>query len=310
MSDVSVEGKDKTETESLKSNGGSNEAGIKTVATTLAAIEESLDTLNLSFNLEVLDVLENDRATPADIEALKENLGPTVPARLYGLANSAHYGRASSGRITKFTDVISRLGTDLSRSTAIFIAFLELCNGEDMKLVMAQNFATSKIAEAIALHLDVPIPKRNLAMLGGLFMEIGRIIILLYAYKEGIKFKEKFLLKFQAKIGALVIDKFGLPPELSVIIQHPYFTFEEKDSFATSAISDMAYRIVKDSFLKHGKLIVQSAMPDPEGILYQTTVGSEILTQFRTMGLGEYIKVIPSELTEIEQRLLEKGVAR
>jgi hypothetical protein len=267
-----------------------------------------LDTLNLSFNIDTLDVLQNDYATPADIEVLKEKLGPTVAARLYGLANSVYYGRVSSGYITKFRDVINRLGTDLTRSSAIFIAFLEMANSEDMTLVMARNFATSKIVQSIAPHLNISTSKKNLAMLGGFFMEIGRLVILLYAYKEGIKIEEEFYRKYQARIGVLVIDKFGLPPALKGIIQHPCFTFEGKDSLAPSAISDMAYRIVDESFREHGKLIVQSAMPDPEGILYQTTVGSEILNQFISMGLGRYVRVIPTELTEVEQRLLERSV--
>ena len=174
---------------------------------------------------------------------------------------------------------------------------------------MARSFATSKIVESITPHLIVPKSKSNLAKLGGLFMEIGKLIILLYAYKEGVKIKDKFYRKYHARIGVLVIDKFGLPPELKGIIQHSYFTFEGKESFSPSAITDMAYRIVEESFREHGKLIVQSVMPDPEGILYQTTVGSDILTQFITMGLGEYAQVIPTELTEVERRLLKKGAA-
>jgi hypothetical protein len=302
MSNSSIPGKNKFGVECLESNNGNNE-----VATTLAAIEKSLDTLNLSFNIDALDVLQNDYATPADIEVLKDSLGPTVLVRLYGLANSTYYGRASSGHITKFKDVINRLGTNLTRSCAIFASFLEMSYGEDMRLVMARSFATSKIVEAITPHLIVPTSKSNLAKLGGLFMEIGKLIILLYAYKENVKIKDEFYRKYHARIGVLVIDKFGLPPELKDIIQHSCFTFEGRESFAPSAISDMAYRIVEESFREHGKLVVQSVMPDPEGILYQTTVGSDILTQFISMGLGEYAQVIPTKFTEVEQRLLNKG---
>jgi hypothetical protein len=313
MSDDSVAGGDKIEGERLEPNSNGNgikEEGVKTVATTLADIEESLDALNLSFNLDALNILDDDYAKPREIEALREKLGTSVPVRLFGLANSAHYGRASSGKITRFTDVISRLGTDLTRYTAIFIAFLELSTSEDMKLVMARNFATSKMSQAIALHLDAPASKKNMAVFAGLFLEIGRLIILLFAYKEGIKFKDEFLDKYQARIGGLVIDKFGLPAELREIIQHPCFTFEGKDCFTSSAISDMAHSIVDASFRNHGKLLVQSAMPDPEGILYNSTIGLEIQTQFTAMGLGKYVRVISAEPTEAEQRLLDKGMRR
>jgi len=69
----------------------------------------------------------------------------------------------------------------------------------------------------------------------------------------------------------------------------------------------MAYRVVDESFYTNGKFIVRSAMPDPEGILYNSTAGSMILSQFQLMGLSKYVRVVPAELTEIEQRLIDKS---
>ena len=274
----------------------------------LQGIGQSLDELNLCFDLEELNVLENENASPKDIEALKENLGPTVPLRLFSLANSTHFGRISSGKITKFTDVVTRLGTDFTRATAIFIAFLELANTDHTKMVMARNFATSKLAELIAIQMKVSTSNKNAVILGGLFIEIGQLIMLLYAHNEDIEMKEDFLQKYRARVGVMTIEKLELPATLIEIVRHSYFTFVEKNSFAPSAITDMAYRIVRESFYKHDKLVIRSAMPDPEGILYNSTAGSEILMQFDLMGLGKFVQVVPAELTEIEQRLIDKSV--
>jgi len=48
-------------------------------------------------------------------------------------------------------------------------------------------------------------------------------------------------------------------------------------------------------------------LPDPEGIIYSSTIGATLAGQFQTMELGEYIKVIPGEYSEQEKRLLEQS---
>jgi hypothetical protein len=48
-------------------------------------------------------------------------------------------------------------------------------------------------------------------------------------------------------------------------------------------------------------------MPDPEGIIYSSTIGSSLAGQFQSMELGEYIKVVAGKYTAQEQRLLEQS---
>ena len=48
-------------------------------------------------------------------------------------------------------------------------------------------------------------------------------------------------------------------------------------------------------------------MPDPEGIIYTSTIGAILAGQFQTMDLGQYIKVIPGEYSEQEKHLLERS---
>jgi len=179
--------------------------------------------LNLSFDIEESKILDDEKARPRDIEALKENLEPTVPARLFSLANSVHFGRISSGKITRFTDVVTRLGTDFIQATAIFIAFLELASSERMKLVMARNFATSKLAELITNQIKISISNRNAVILGAFFIEIGKLIILLYADNEDIELDEDLIQKYHTRIGVMVIEKLELPTILKEIIHHSHF---------------------------------------------------------------------------------------
>src|SRR4030067_2786442 len=58
-----------------------------------------LDNIPLEFDFKGLDVLEDEKATPAKIEALKEKLGAMVSTRLFSIANSIYFGKLRSGNI-------------------------------------------------------------------------------------------------------------------------------------------------------------------------------------------------------------------
>ena len=266
-----------------------------------------LENIDLEFDFKVLDVLEDEKSTPAKIEALKEKLGPMVSSRLFGIANSVHYGKQRSGNITKFVDVVKHLGSDTTRTTAIFVALLSLANTDDIRIVFARNFATSKLAEQFATHLDFKGNDKSTVTLGGLFVEIGRAFMLLYAHKESYEYKVGFVDKYQAYVGVKVIEKFELPEALARIIDHSCFTFVKRNSLDVSAVVDMAHAIVNESFFRHGKLRIKSSMPDPEGLIYQSTVGSILKEQFNVMGIGSYIDVVEIEFTEVERRIIERG---
>ena len=268
---------------------------------------ECLENINLEFDFKVLDVLEDENATPAKIEVLKEQLGTLVSARLFSIANSVHYGKMRSGNITKFIDVVRHLGTDTTRTTAIFVALLSLANTEEMRTIFARNFATSRLAELFATQLGFKGNEKSTATLGGLFIEMGKVIMLLYADKESFCYVDGFIDKYQAYVGTKVIEKFELPQSLKSIIDHPCFTFVKKDSLDLTSVVDMAHAIVNESFAKYGKLRIKSPLPDPEGLVYQSTMGSLIKEQFNIMGIGGYLQVIEAEYTELEQRIIEKG---
>ena len=121
----------------------------------LAAIEQSLEDINLGFDYEVLNVLDDEEARPPHIEPLKNQLGTTISARLFSLANSVHYGKLRSGHITNFVDVVKHLGTETTKSTAIFIALMGLSDTAQTREVFARNYGTSQLADIIAGQLGM-----------------------------------------------------------------------------------------------------------------------------------------------------------
>lgn len=275
-------------------------------AALFAEIEQCLEDINLGFDYDTLNVLDDEEARPCQIETLKEHLGATISARLFGLANSVHYGKVRSGRITQFIDVVTHLGTETTRSMALFIAMMGLSDTRETREIFARNFATSQLADVIAGQLGVRGNVKSRAVLGGLFMEIGKIIILLHGEKTGIEFEPGFVERHHRYIGAKVVDKFALPEAVAAIISQPHLTFVKKDTLGTLAIVHMAHALVEVSFARFGKLVLQSAIPDPDGLLYKSTVGSALSTHFQIMGLDGYLKVIPTELTDQERHLLER----
>ena len=272
----------------------------------LAAIEKCIDELDIGFDFDVLNVLDDEESTPAMIEALKDKLGTVVAARLFSIANSVHFGKTRSGKITRFMEVVSHLGTRITQSTAIFIALHALSTTEEIHVVFARCYATSKLTEALALKLGLPDTDRITASLGGLFIEIGKAIMLMLCHKQGTKLDAGFIERHYPAVNRKVIEKFALPEALIEIVTRPPFRFVKKDSLSLSAVVDMAHAVVEASFRQHGKLVVQSCMPDVEGIIYTSTAGSTLVEQFQIIGLGAYLRVIQSEWTDVEKRLIEK----
>lgn len=275
-------------------------------ATHLEAIYKYIDDLDVGFDFNVLSVLDDDEATPAMIEALKDKLGSTVAARLFCIANSVHFGKNRSGKITKFMAVVNHLGTRMTKSTAIFIALHSQASTEEMTVVLARCFAASKLSEMLAHKLALADSDRITVTLGALFIEIGKLMMLLYSATSDVQLGEDFIERHYPEVNAKIVEKFRLPEELLAIVSRPPFRFVKKDSLALSAVVELAHGVVTNSFSRHGKLVIQSSVPDQEAILYTSTAGSWLAEQFQTIGLSSYLQVIPNELTDTEKALLEK----
>jgi hypothetical protein len=119
-------------------------------------------------------------------------------------------------------------------------------------------------------------------------------------------FVPEFVAHHHPWVGARLIEHYELPPVLGEIIDHAYFKFVNKDTLSHSAIVDLAYAVVDRSFTRHEKFVIESPMPDPEGLLYARTSGSIIAGQFQSIGLSDYAHVVQSEYTEQEKFLYER----
>jgi putative nucleotidyltransferase with HDIG domain len=255
--------------------------------------EKVLKTIQLGFDLKCLEILDNEEASSDQIELVKEKLNQELLVRLFGMANSVYYGKLRKGEVSTFLEVVLRLGTAYTKTFIIASSLFSLVPGKDGEILSARSFATSILARILGQRLGLKSAEVQKAELGGLFFDVGKIIIYIYQTHHSKKpLEERFTDAYHPLLGVEIIRKFELPEFLKEIISpHPFTLHDE--SFSISAVVDLAYALVDRSFKRNGNLIIQSPLPDKEGFLIHT-LGSMISDEFNAIGLGRYIELIPS----------------
>jgi hypothetical protein len=274
------------------------EMDVETVNQIILDIEDKiLNNVNVGFDPDVLAVLSNPDANESEIELLKSKIGDEILARLFGIANSIHFGHLRRGTVDTFYKVVSRLGMDFARVLIIFLSFAALSRDKEVRIICAKSFATSIIGgRMLAKEFGLRDDDARRVEIGGLLLEIGKIIIALYRslYKdeyEQAQIGEDFISQHQSHLGMKFMEKFGLPEFLKDVISTTCLTLET-ELVSLSGIVIAAYSIVDLSFRRFdNKLVLSSPMPDPEGMIVHT-VGATIKEIFKAVGLGGYIEII------------------
>jgi hypothetical protein len=79
-----------------------------------------------------------------------------------------------------------------------------------------------------------------------------------------------------------------------------------ENAFSVSSIVDLAHSTVDKSFKKFGKFVIQSPMPDAEGILLSSP-GSILSAQLEAVGLGSFLEVVPTLTPRQQIQALRKA---
>ncbi len=261
----------------------------------LAKIEDRmLNRINLGFNPEVLDVLDNVEASTEEIESIKMRISNEILIRLFGVANSAYYGSLKKGSIRTFSEVVSRVGMHHTKALIIILALHIMAQGDrDVEIVFARSFAASVVGKVLAREFSIREDMAKRVELGGLMMQIGIIMMILYRkFKkpEEEDIDEEFISTYHAYLGEKVVDRFALPDYLKSMV-HSNCLALDTQVIALKGIVQIAHDTVSASFRKfHNKLVLESPPPGPErdaaGML-----GNIIREQFNAVGLGKYIRI-------------------
>ncbi len=261
----------------------------------LAKIEDRmLNKINLGFNPEVLDVLDNVEASNEEIERIKLRISNEILIRLFSIANSAYYGSLKKGSIRTFSEVVSRVGMNHTKALIIIFALHIMAKEDkDVELVFARSFAASVLGKVLAREFSLREDMAKQVEMGGLMMEIGKIVMILYRKfrkPEEEDIDDEFIATYHAFLGEKAVDRFALPAYLKAIVHSKCLALDSQ-VIALKGIVQLAHDTVSASFRKfHNKLVLESPPPGPErdasGML-----GNIIREQFNAVGLGKYIRV-------------------
>lgn len=258
----------------------------------LKEIEEKIiKKIDLGFDPEILKILDNEEITKMQIEPLKDLLSKGVVARLFGLGNSIYYGRVRAGKFTDFSEIILRLGLGPSKIYILSLALFFLQTGKEFTDLAARSFMISFVGKMLGRQMGVGEHDLKKVEMGGLFLKIGKVFMLVYERTQKKKLDEEFISRYYPFLGLRVVDLFGLPEFLNDLISFSLFRFEE-NNFSISSIIDLAHSAVDKSFKKYGKFVIQSPMPDGEGVL-ATSPGFILGNQLDAVGLGSFLEVVP-----------------
>jgi hypothetical protein len=128
--------------------------------------------------------------------------------------------------------------------------------------------------------------------LGGLFLKVGKVFMLLYERQSGEPLERAFVTKYYRYLGSKMVERFKLPDFLLEVLSSPVCNFTE-NSFNVRGVVQLAHAIVDKNFKNYGKFIIQSPMPDREGLV-TSTLGAIMENQLDAIGLGSFLEIIPS----------------
>ena len=257
--------------------------------------EKIIETLSLGIDPSVLIVLDNEDAQQQDIERIKFSVRENIIARLMAHANSVvMFGKIKSGDASSFTKIVLRMGM---RTTKIYIlALAHFLLDPALEPLAAKSFSRAILGRLLAEELGFKSTAVERVEMGGLLLEIGRIPAILYEIKESTTLDERFVSTYHPLLGLLIIRKHALPDYLEEYLLHNHLTFLHR-SLSPCGVIDLADLVVRESFLRYGKFIIQSPMPDAT---IESTFGSKILDQFSAIGYRKYVEVrLPQKLKPV-----------
>ncbi len=274
----------------------------------LQEIEETVvKRVDLGFSFEALEILDREDASRSEIEELRGTLGPGIVTRLLGLGNSYYYGRLRAGKFTSFSEVLLRLGTEPSKVYILALSLFFQNPHPDFRVLAARSFLISFIGKMLAAQMRLNGEEIKKVELGGLFLKMGKFFMLLYAHQQKIKLEESFVSRCYPYLTERVVDHFKLPEFLKELLSFTLFRMEES-SFSLSSLIDLAHSTVDKSFKRYGKFVIQSPMPDNDGIVI-ASLASILTDQMDALGLGSYVEVLPF-LSQSQQAFNSRKIKR
>jgi HD-like signal output (HDOD) protein len=256
-----------------------------------------LDQLNFGFIPEVLLVLSNPNSTRKDIEDLKGKVSPELLARFMNIADSAYFGTFKKGKVKSFYEAVMVLGMKQAQVILLFFSLFMLMKDKQTEMALAKGFARYVMGgHVFAKEFGLTEEESYELEMGCLFMDIGKIVILLYKAKYPEEYQrsnidEAFIEKHHAYLGEKICDRFHINEEIRKTIFHTHFELDAKH-VSLSGILRVIFCLVESIFPPNArKIAIVSPMPDDSDRLTHS-IGVVIRDLFAAVGLSEYLEII------------------
>jgi hypothetical protein len=150
-----------------------------------------------------------------------------------------------------------------------------------------RSFSRAILGRILAEEMGFKSTAVEKVEMGSLLLEIGRIPAILYEIQESTSLDENFVSTWHPLLGLALLRKYEMPDYLEETFLHNHFSFLHR-SLSPLAVIDLADLVVRHSFAKHGKFVVESPLPDAT---IDSTLGSIILDQFSAIGYRKFVEV-------------------
>ena len=256
--------------------------------------DKMMDADTLGFSPEVLAVLDDVEASNDDIEMLKFRIEQEILVKIFNIANSAYYGALKKGNIHTFYELVTRLGMSHTKALIIILALRHLARGdEEVEAVFASSFAASVVGKLLAMQMGVREEAAKRVELGGLFSQIGKMIMIVYRKLHAAddeRIDDAFIEKYSPYLTERIIDAFSLPGYLKTMVLQDGLGVDAAH-ITLSGISRLAVSFVTESFRKHRNRLLIEPLALPLESDQLMSLEHIIAEQFNAVGLGMYLIV-------------------
>jgi hypothetical protein len=247
---------------------------------------------NHFFNPEIFVTLDNVDAGRHEIDSAREKISEAVWLRLQSIASSVYSGNLRRGDVSSFYDVVSRLGMHHTKIMIILLGFHQFGSKDrDLEVIFARSFATSVMANMLAFQMGFREGSAQRAELGGLFLEIGRQMMVTYkktSDPESAEIDDAFIEAYHPYLAVKIIKRFSLPDYLQTIVLAQTVILEE-NALSLPGVVYLARDMVRASFQKYGnRLVIRCQTPRP-GTDVSRTLEALIRDKFHAAGLDKHL---------------------
>jgi len=256
---------------------------------------ETLGKVNLGFDPEILNVLDDPESSEQQRDDIKKKLSQDIVAHLILLANSAYLGNITAGKAATFAAVIMRLGTIYIKIFIIGFGLLALAKDERSRALLAKSFSAAVVGKLLAEQLNWNKEYVQRVEVCCLFLEIGKILLFLYENMQETTLAADFIDRYHLFMAQKIVEKFKLPDYIGRSV---FCVFGDTslnynhNSMSTEGAVMMAYATVNYIFSREHRLVVRSPMPSAVDDL-GLTPGKAIYNYLTALSMSSsYLKIV------------------